>query len=150
VSLWVFISLDNDFFQTRALVVDRADSIRVLWRPLISLLKILEIHLISLGLFHNVSLLRRRSSLFELFLLIIIVGFPGGFLMYIIVNRLNDEVGVVLEAAVGELILGLWLDANLELVINERDDHAVEERDQVGWLVVLHLLMALHEHKRPI
>ena len=62
----------------------------------------------------------------------------------------TPEGAVVLELGLGQLLGKLGLDSHLELVVDEGDDHAVEQGDQVRGLMVLHLLVALHEHEGAV
>jgi hypothetical protein len=48
------------------------------------------------------------------------------------------------------LISTLGLNSNLKLVVDEGNDHSIEERDQIGGLVILHLLVTLHENEGAI
>ena len=48
-------------------------------------------------------------------------------------------------------LLGVLLDeVDANFVVDERDDHAIVERNQSGGLVVGHLPVRLHEHKGAV
>jgi hypothetical protein len=48
------------------------------------------------------------------------------------------------------LILVFLFEVDSDLVVDEGDDHAVVELDQVGGLVLGHLAVRLHEHEGPV
>ena len=50
------------------------------------------------------------------------------------------------RSLLSDVISGLGLEADAQLVVDEADDHALVQRDHVGRHVVLHLLQRLKEH----
>ena len=68
------------------------------------------------------------------------------------IGGLSERVGSLLDLLVflGNILLGLLLEIDTDLVVDERNDHAVVEWDQGGWLVVHLLSLTLHEDEGTV